>query len=95
MNGTSCALCHRKLAAGFAVLGGKRYCIGERRPSCFELAQEIKITDDGRALRLFALIPEGLGLAGPLLFPHEMTIEGPGADAGSYQEVSFQGAGAK
>jgi hypothetical protein len=34
------------VAAGFAVLGGTRYCIGVRRPSCYELVQEILITED-------------------------------------------------
>jgi hypothetical protein len=63
-------MCHRQPAAGFAVLGGKRYCIGELGPTCFELAQEIEITDDGRAHRLFTLVAEAPELAEPLLFPH-------------------------
>ena len=50
MTGTACSLCGRWHAAGFAVLDGRRYCIGMRRPTCVELAQEITITDDDRAI---------------------------------------------
>ncbi len=50
LTATSCALCSRTVARGFAVLDARRYCVGEQRPSCLDLAQEITITDDGRAL---------------------------------------------
>jgi hypothetical protein len=46
----SCALCSRTVARGFAVLDARRYCVGEQRPTCFDLAQEITITEDGRAI---------------------------------------------
>jgi hypothetical protein len=50
LTGISCALCSRTVARGFAVLDARRYCVGDQRPTCFELAQEITITDDGRAI---------------------------------------------
>lgn len=75
VNGTSCGLCNRSRAAGFAVLGGKRYCIGLRRPNCFELAQEVRIMDDGTTLRFFALVPVDLGMADPLFLP-DLDLQG-------------------
>jgi len=70
VKGTSCAMCDRTPAAGFAVLGGNLYCIGGHGPMCFALAQEIEITDDGEAHRLFTLVAEPPVPAELLLFPH-------------------------
>jgi len=63
LTGTSCALCSRTVARGFAVLDARRYCVGDERPTCFDLAQEITITDDGRAVPTHPL-PDVAG--GPL-----------------------------
>jgi len=61
LTGTSCALCSRTVARGFAVLDARRFCVGDEGPTCLELAQEITITDDGRAVPTYPVpdVPGG------------------------------------